>query len=356
MNGLLSYTHDAVRNRLALASTLAALGSQAKSYDANDRLTDETYDANGSTLAANGWTYGYEFEDRLVTATKAGVSVAMQYDGDGNRVVRTEGATTVRYLVDDLTPTGYVQVAEEVVAGSVAQAYVHGPQRVSQRQLVGGVWSFSYYGYDESMGSARLVADAAGSATDRYSYDGFGNVVARSGSTANSYLYRGEQFDLPGYYLRARWYDAVLGTFKTADTHEGKIAEPHTLHLFIYGHAEPVRYFDPSGHGITFRGIVSALMAGPVAVIGRVAQTTRFSCVPYCNVLSQTGWSELVQAEWLKSVIQGRVIIVLASPTTVQNIVGSPRHNEGLTVFGMELVSLLEAGYTQWGRLMLPPM
>ena len=207
MNGLLSYTHGAVGNRLTLASTLAALGSQNKSYDANDRLTDETYDANGSTLAANGWTYGYEFEDRLVSASKAGGSVAMQYDGDGNRVVRTEGPSTVRYLVDDLTPTGYVQVAEEVVAGSVARVFAHGPQRVSQRQLVGGAWTFSYYLYDESMGSVRLLTDAGGSVTDRYSYDGFGNVVAWTGSTTNAYRYRGEQFDaqLNVYFLRARF-------------------------------------------------------------------------------------------------------------------------------------------------------
>ena len=170
-NGLLSYTHDAVGNRLALASTVAALGSQSKAYDANDRLTDETYDANGSTLATGGWTYGHEFEDRLVSATKAGVSVALQYDGDGSRVLRTEGASTIRYLVDDLTPTGYVQVAEEVVGGSAARVYVHGPQRVSQRQLVGGVWTFSYYGYDESMGSVRLLADAGGTMRGTVCYE-----------------------------------------------------------------------------------------------------------------------------------------------------------------------------------------
>jgi hypothetical protein len=120
-------------------------------------------------------------------------------------------------------------------------------------------------------------------------------------------------------------------------------------HLYEYTHADPANYLDPSGHEITFRGIVAALMSGPVAVIGRVAQTTRFSCVPYCNVLSATAWSELIQAQWLKAVINGRVIMVLALPTTVENIIDrySP-YNEGLTVFGMELVAPLEAGYTQW--------
>jgi hypothetical protein len=62
------------------------------------------------------------------------------------------------------------------------------------------------------------------------------------------------------------------------------------------------------------------------------------------------------QAQWLKAVVDNRVIIVLASPTTVENIIApSQRYNQGLTVFGMELVALMEAGYTQWGRLMFPP-
>ena len=251
VNGLLFYTHDPVGNRLSLASTLAPLGAQSKAYDANDRLTDETYDANGSTLSANGWTYGYEFEDRLVSATKAAVSVAMQYDGDGNRVVRTEGSSTLRYLVDNLTPTGYVQVAEEVVAGSVARVYVHGPQRVSQRQLVSGAWVFSYYGYDESVGSVRLLSDATGSVTDRYSYDGFGNVVGRTGSTANANLYRGEQFEssLGMYYLRARWYRPESGRFSTMDDFQGEASSPLSLHSFSYVHGCPTYYSDPSGHG-----------------------------------------------------------------------------------------------------------
>ena len=32
------------------------------------------------------------------------------YDGAGNRVARTESGATIRYLIDDLNPTGYAQV------------------------------------------------------------------------------------------------------------------------------------------------------------------------------------------------------------------------------------------------------
>ena len=91
-------------------------------------------------LQRGGMTYGYDFEDRMTTAG----AVAMVYDGDGNRVSRTAGGVTTRFLVDDLTPTGYAQVAEELVSGAVTVRYTHGIQRISQSRA--GVTHF--YGYD----------------------------------------------------------------------------------------------------------------------------------------------------------------------------------------------------------------
>ena len=100
------------------------------------------------------------------------------------------------------------------------------------------------------MGSVRLLTDAAGSATDRYSYDGFGNVVGRTGSTANAYLYRGEQFDaaLVLQYLRARWVSDVSGRFLTADTWEGCSCDPLSQNQYLYAHGNPVNLIDPTGH------------------------------------------------------------------------------------------------------------
>jgi YD repeat-containing protein len=71
-------------------------------------------------------TYGYDFEERM---TSAG-DVTMVYDGDGNRVSRTSGGVTTRFLVDDLTPTGYAQVAEELVSGAITVRYTLGVQHI----------------------------------------------------------------------------------------------------------------------------------------------------------------------------------------------------------------------------------
>jgi RHS repeat-associated protein len=56
-------------------------------------------------------------------------------------------------------------------------------------------------------------------AYDTFAFDGFGNLVARTGTTPNQYLYRGEALDAGTgmYYLRARWYRPALGRFLTID-------------------------------------------------------------------------------------------------------------------------------------------
>ncbi len=258
-NGGLTYSLDPVGNRLSLASTLAALSNQTNTYDPDDRLSGDAYDANGNTLTSGGNTFAYDFEDRLA---QFDTSVQMAYDGDGNRIVRTQGVSTARYLVDDLTPTGYAQVAEEVVSGSVTAQYTYGSWRISQNRSA----VLSYYGYDAG-GSVRELFSDTGAATDTYDYDAFGNTVAQTGSTVNEFLYRGEQFDstLGMYYLRARYYETKTGRFLTADKYEPRSPRtcncsplerrlppvaPH--HLFQYAGGDPSDRIDPTGRDDIF--------------------------------------------------------------------------------------------------------
>ncbi|MEO8126468.1 MAG: RHS repeat-associated core domain-containing protein [Bryobacteraceae bacterium] len=104
------------------------------------------------------------------------------------------------------------------------------------------------------------MADTTGAVTDTYTYDAFGNLVARTGITPNDYLYRGEQFDpaLGLYYLRARWMNSQTGRLMTRDPYEGdgalsccKYQQPLSMspvhHLYEYTHSNPVDYIDPTG-------------------------------------------------------------------------------------------------------------
>jgi len=110
-------------------------------YDANDRQVGIIYDNNGNTTTASGVTYGYDFLNRLTSATNAG-GIALKYDGDGNRVQETASGVTTNFLVDENNPTGYPQVVEELVGGVVQRQYTYGHALISQNQAAG----VSFYG------------------------------------------------------------------------------------------------------------------------------------------------------------------------------------------------------------------
>src|SRR5688500_12487131 len=172
------------------------------------------------------------------------------YDGDGNRVGKTVDGITTNYLIDTNNHTGYAQVVEELVGGSVVKQFTYGHDLISQRcSQPTANCTLSFYQYD-GHSSVRQLTDAAGSITDTYDYDAFGNLTHRTGSTSNDYLYAGEQLDphLGLYYQRARYLNTSTGRFWTMDSYEGSTSDLKTLHKYTYVDNNPVDLVDPSGH------------------------------------------------------------------------------------------------------------
>ena len=274
-NGAIGYTYDPVGNRLTRTSTVVGVSPTSSSYDADDRLTSDTYDANGNTTASGGTTYTYDFENHLATASGG---VAITYDGDGNRVSKTASGATTKYLVDDRNLTGYAQVVDELNGGAVQRVYTYGLNRISQSQAS----ATSFYEYD-GHGNVRLLTDTTGAVTDRYDYDAFGNILTQAGSTSNVYLYSGEQNDpnLGFYYLRARYLNSGSGRFVTPDVWSGNVFEPSTLHKYVFARNNSVNRVDPSGRqDFTLAGLAAAVtisdiisVATPTLVQGAILVT-----------------------------------------------------------------------------------
>ncbi|HLY42789.1 MAG TPA: RHS repeat-associated core domain-containing protein [Terracidiphilus sp.] len=193
-----------------------------------------------------------------------GSTVTLVYDGDGNRVSKTVNGVTTKYLVDDLNPTGYPQIMDELTNGAVTRTYTYGLQRIGQYQVISNTWTPSFYGYD-GFGTVRNLTNSAGAITDTYEYDAFGNEFTVSGgsNTPNEMYYRGEQWDsdLGLYYLRARYYNPITGRFMGRDP-EGDdddyddsddpedwevAADPKNLHAYLYANGDPVNLEDPTG-------------------------------------------------------------------------------------------------------------
>ena len=90
----------------------------------------------GNSYAYNSW---------LKLASMNGGQVTLTYNGLGQLVAKTVNNVTTQYLIDDLSPTGYAQVVEEVTGGAVTRAYTYGYQRISESQPVGNLWTPSFY-------------------------------------------------------------------------------------------------------------------------------------------------------------------------------------------------------------------
>lgn len=258
-NGSISYVYDPVGNRLSRSSTVDLVPSTLSTYDANDRLTSDTYDNNGNILASDGKAFAYDFENRLISMNNN--EATFVYDGDGNRVARSVNGVTTQYLVDDRNLTGYAQVLEEIESGQVKRVYTYGTDLISQSQIIGSGWQTNYYGYD-GHGNVRLLTDANGAVTDTYDYEAFGMEIAKTGTTLNDYKYCGEQYDtnIRSYYLRARYYNPPFGRFWTSDLYDGLRYDPSSLHKYTYTAQDPVNQIDPSGQSILIEILVVILI------------------------------------------------------------------------------------------------
>ena len=247
-NNGITYSLDLVGNRTSESSSLPDILSGSFSFNADDELSSETYDPNGNVTAEGGKTFTYDSQNEMLSMTATGKSVGMVYDGDGNRVAKTVNGVTTLYLVDDLNPTGYAQVVEELTNGAASRTYTYGLQRISEYQPISNVWTPSYYGYDGG-GNVRNLTNSAGAITDTYEYDAYGNEFTVSGTTPNEMMYRGEQYDsdLGLYYLRARYYNPATGRFMSRDPLDGLPWDPTTLHKYLYVGSNPVNNVDPRG-------------------------------------------------------------------------------------------------------------
>ncbi|KAB2839254.1 MAG: RHS repeat-associated core domain-containing protein [Burkholderiales bacterium] len=103
------------------------------------------------------------------------------------------------------------------------------------------------------------MVDEAANITDSYTYDAWGKVTARTGTTANPYKFQGEwQEENTGLvYLRARWYDPGVGRFLSRDPAEGDSFLPLSEHRYIYAGDDPANMVDPSGQAFMPGGIAN---------------------------------------------------------------------------------------------------
>ncbi|WP_235111743.1 putative Ig domain-containing protein [Acaryochloris sp. 'Moss Beach'] len=257
---IVSYTYDNVGNRLTKDDSIDGISNYT--YDENDLLLTETRSQGGSIIESIIYSYDdngnliervlndteknlyvWNDDNRLVRAELPnGNLVEYTYDDDGIRVSNTINGQKTDYLIDKNRP--YSQVLEEFNSDELVATYVYGNDLISQTRS----GENSYFQVD-GLGSTRILTNDQGNVTDSYDYDAFGRLLSSDGGTDNSYRFAGEQFDnsIGSYYLRQRFYDQNVGRFTRRDTYEGTLANPLSLHKYLYTHANPVNAIDPTG-------------------------------------------------------------------------------------------------------------
>ncbi|MDD4096862.1 MAG: hypothetical protein PHP22_11560 [Oscillospiraceae bacterium] len=242
-----------------------------------------TYDDNGALISVSGpdrsATYTYNDLGRMSTATVTTgtetVTESYLYDWAGTRTAKITDGVLTYYLVD----TGGVlsQVLAELDhTGALITHYTRGEEIISLSRP-----GEKHYYLHDGHGSVRALSDTDGQVTDTYLFDAFGNLLSKTGTTANDFLYTGEQYDINTgfYYLRARYMNPATGTFTSPDAYAGTIFDPVSLHKYLYANANPVMNRDPSGYftltemesAMAIQAIIGAAMNGTTkAVLGAI--------------------------------------------------------------------------------------
>ena len=197
-----------------------------------------THDANGNLTGDGTWTYAYDQNNRLKTASKSGTSAALAYDAEGRLRQSVVAGVTQNKAYD-----GVDLVAEYDAAGTLQRRWVHGPG-VDEPLVAyeGASTANKNWLYADHLGSVVATADATGTNTAVYTYGPYGEPNTTAGQR---FRYTGQQLigGLDVYYYKARFYDPKLGRFLQTDP----IGTADDMNLYAYVGGNPVNHRDPSG-------------------------------------------------------------------------------------------------------------
>jgi len=177
------------------------------------------------------------------------------YDGDGNRVKKTEGSQTILYI------NHYYE--KNMATGVVTTSYYLGGQLVATSE-----GTTLRYVHQDSLGSTSTMSASDGTAISSIAYFPFG--LTRTGSVNTTKEFTGQRLDSTGlYYYNARYYDPQIGRFISPDATGQDLNNPQTLNRYSYCVNNPLKYTDPSGHFIQM--LVGALIGAAGYSITHVA-------------------------------------------------------------------------------------
>ena len=251
------YAYDPAGNRLKKET-----GQETETYRYNGknqltaRHTQEgviryRYDLQGNLLEEQGRTgrkqYTYDAVGRQISVAVsesagggdgAGSFVQLnRYDGENLRYETEENGKVIRFLFNrgELSEERREDAQIRYIRGYDPLLLIHQDGEKQSR--------FSFV--QDEVGSILFLLDEVHEIRKSYRYDAFGDILQEMGDIPNHLTYTGQIYDGAAgqYYLRARFYNPVVGRFLQEDTYRGD-----GLNLYAYCANNPVMYYDPSGY------------------------------------------------------------------------------------------------------------
>lgn len=228
-----SYTYDQIGNRQSSTgfqpvSTYTT--NAVNQYTALDS-TSPIHDIDGNLTSDGGsWTYTWNNENRLSSATNGTVTIDFTYDYQGRLVKKDDGIDVSIYIYD-----GWNRIATftpQVSSLSLQVSYLWGLDLSGSMQGAGGVGGLlkegSNYCLYDANGNIMQKLDGTGAVVMNLDYDPFGNVIAlkdANGIVDSNLEFVGEYGfstkplidDLDWYYYGFRYYDPVTGRWPSRD-------------------------------------------------------------------------------------------------------------------------------------------
>jgi len=206
---LTTSTFDAANQ---LASATASGGTTLYIFDASGN--QQLVQAPGGALTTSVWDYENQ---NIQVLLPSGDSVDMAFHAANRRVAKTSAAGDKVFLwssvtdniIQDLSPTG---------SGLVANSFLPGTYGELIKQDDG---QSSFFLFDRR-GSTMAITSAAQVIADTFRFDGYGNLVARTGSSLAPYQFQGAwgyflDGELGSEYIRRRNYLPVIGRWSSRD-------------------------------------------------------------------------------------------------------------------------------------------
>jgi RHS repeat-associated protein len=243
------YAFDSAGNRASVTDNSDTSSYQSNSLNQYTAAGDLTpgYDGNGNLNSQDGWSYLYDAQNRIISASANGINATFAYDSRNRCVSRAINGTVTFFYYD-----GWNLIEEQDSSSALIARYVNGA--VVDQVIARVAGSSTYYYHQDALGSTTSLTDASGNVIERYTYDVFGAPIFRDGNnnpvsnsaSGNRFLFTGREYIQQSalYDYRNRVYSPGMGRFLQTDPIR---FDAKDLNLYRYVGNNAANWTDPMG-------------------------------------------------------------------------------------------------------------